>query len=77
MFLLRLQLVELRGVLEGNIAVMWPQIASVVATMIYAMVVTFILIKILDATMGLRVDDDQEREGLDTSLHGEHAYQLQ
>ncbi len=65
------------GLLEGNIAIMWPQIASVVATMVYAMLVTFILIKILDATMGLRVDEDQEREGLDTSLHGEHAYQLQ
>ncbi len=64
------------GVLEGNLAVMGPQIAGVVATMIYAMGVTAVLLKILDMTMGLRVKEDQEREGLDTTSHGEHAYQL-
>ena len=63
------------GLFEGNLAVMGPQIIGVLATMIYASVVTFILVKILDATMGLRVEEDDEREGLDTTTHGEHAYQ--
>ena len=64
------------GLFEGNLAVMGPQIIGVLATMIYASVVTFILVKILDATMGLRVEEDDEREGLDTNTHGEHAYHL-
>lgn len=64
------------GVLEGNLSIMGPQIISVIATMIYAGGVTFVLIKILDATMGLRVKEEQEQEGLDTSLHGERAYTI-
>ncbi len=64
------------GLFEGNLAVMGPQIVGVLATMIYASVVTFILVKILDVTMGLRVEEDEEREGLDINSHGEHAYQL-
>lgn len=65
-----------KGLLEGNIAIMGPQILGVLATLIYASVVTFVLLKILDAIMGLRVDENQEREGIDTSIHGERAYSL-
>lgn len=64
------------GLFEGNATIMGPQIAGVLATMIYSMIVTFVLVKILDATMGLRVEEDQEREGLDTTTHGERAYNL-
>ena len=64
------------GVLEGNVAIMVPQLAGIVATMIYSMGMTFLLVKILSATMGLRVEEDQEREGLDTTTHGERAYNL-
>lgn len=46
------------------------------ATALYSIVVTFVLLKVLDATMGLRVDEDAEREGLDINLHGEQGYLL-
>ena len=50
------------------------QIVSIVATVVIAVVVTFILLKILDATMGLRVSQDDERQGLDLSQHDEEGY---
>jgi len=62
------------GLLEGNTALFIENIIGVVAAGLYAVVVTFILLKILDATMGLRVDEDVELEGLDINLHGEKAY---
>jgi Amt family ammonium transporter len=46
---------------------------SVVATIIYSALVTFILIKIVDKLIGIRVSKDEEREGLDLSLHGERV----
>jgi ammonium transporter, Amt family len=46
------------------------------ATAVYSIVVTFVLLKVLDATMGLRVEEDVEREGLDVNLHGEQGYIL-
>jgi ammonium transporter, Amt family len=36
--------------------------------------VTFIILWVLQATVGLRVTEDQEREGLDLALHGERGY---
>jgi ammonium transporter, Amt family len=45
-------------------------------TAVYSVAVTFILLKVLDATMGLRVEEDVEREGLDVNLHGEQGYIL-
>jgi ammonium transporter, Amt family len=36
--------------------------------------VTWVLLKVIDATVGLRVNEDQEREGLDLALHGERGY---
>jgi Amt family ammonium transporter len=39
-------------------------------------VVTFLILKVVDAVVGLRVDRDEEREGLDTVLHGESGYTL-
>ncbi len=62
------------GLLEGNVAIVGEQIFGVVAAGLYAAVVTFVLLKVLDAVMGLRVAEDAEREGLDVSLHGEEAY---
>lgn len=50
------------------------QVKSVVITMIWSGVVSFIAYKIIDLTMGLRVAEDDEREGLDKSTHGESAY---
>ena len=64
------------GLLEGNPGQLWIQFVSVVVTFVYAFVVTVVLAKILDATMGLRVDEDDERQGLDLSAHGEAGYDL-
>ncbi len=46
------------------------------ATVVYTAIVSFILLKIIDAVMGLRVSEDQETEGLDLALHDEKGYSL-
>jgi Amt family ammonium transporter len=47
------------------------QLKGVAVTVIYGFVVSYIILKIIDMTIGLRVTEEQEREGLDISLHGE------
>jgi Amt family ammonium transporter len=47
------------------------QLKGVGVTVIYGFVVSYVILKIIDMTMGLRVTEEQEREGLDISLHGE------
>jgi ammonium transporter, Amt family len=42
--------------------------------MAYSLIGTAIILKVLDVTMGLRVQDEEEIEGLDVSQHGEKAY---
>jgi Amt family ammonium transporter len=49
------------------------QAKGVLTTVVYSGVVTFILLKIIDVVMGLRVTEEEEREGLDVVLHGEHV----
>ena len=53
---------------DGSKAV---ELKGVVTTVVYGFVVSFALLKIIDKTIGLRVSEEQEREGLDISLHGE------
>ena len=62
------------GLLNGSPALFGTQILAVLATWVYSAAVTFLLLKVLDAVMGLRVHADQEDEGLDVALHGESAY---
>ena len=50
------------------------QILGVVATIIYTGIVSFIILKVLDGVIGLRVTEDEESEGLDLSHHGERGY---
>ena len=52
------------------------QAIGVAATFIYTAVITYILLKVLDALMGLRVTSDEETEGLDIALHDERGYDL-
>ncbi len=61
------------GLLEGG-SVLSAQLIATAATWAFAAVVTFVLLKILDATMGLRVSLSDEMEGLDVSQHGEEGY---
>jgi Amt family ammonium transporter len=50
------------------------QLIAVVVTLVWTGIISLILYKIIDATIGLRVPEDQEREGLDSTQHGEVAY---
>ena len=62
------------GLLEGNAGQMVPQIVSILAAALIAVVGTFIILKVLDAIVGLRVTQDEEIQGLDLSQHGEEGY---
>jgi len=64
------------GLLEGNPGQLGIQVVAVLGTAVYAAVVTFIIIKVLQMTMGLRVDEEEEREGLDINQHGEQGYRI-
>ena len=59
------------GLLYGNSDMLLIQAKSVLATLVYSGVGTFILLKIVDAMVGLRVSEEEEREGLDVTQHGE------
>jgi ammonium transporter, Amt family len=59
------------GVLEGNWGQLMPQIYGVLATVIWSGVVSLVILKAIDATIGLRVSEDVERDSLDLQLHGE------
>ncbi len=61
------------GVLEGNTAQLLIQAKGVAVTIVYDAVVSYVLLKIVDMLIGLRVTEEQEREGLDVSLHGEQV----
>jgi len=54
----------------------WVQFIGVAATFVYCAVVTWIILKIVDAIVGLRVNEDQETEGLDIVLHDETGYNI-
>ena len=69
----------LGGVADPNseIAILpqlWKQFLSVVITIVWSGVLSFIILKILDKIIGLRVEADEEREGLDLVLHDERGY---
>jgi Amt family ammonium transporter len=52
----------------------WVQLQAVLTTVVWSAVVAFIAFKIVDLVIGLRVTEEEEREGLDISSHGETAY---
>lgn len=54
----------------------WIQAQAVLTTVVWSAVVAFICYKLVDLTIGLRVPEEAEREGLDTTSHGERAYNL-
>ncbi len=62
------------GLFFGNPSLIGIQALSVVSAWIYSFVVTLIILKVLDWTMGLRVTDEHEINGLDLSQHGEAGY---
>jgi Amt family ammonium transporter len=62
------------GLFYGNPNLFGIQLEAVVVTWVYSFVVTLILVKLLDMTMGLRVSEEEEIVGLDIASHGEEAY---
>jgi Amt family ammonium transporter len=64
------------GLFFGNPAQFAIQATGVLATMAYSIVVTFILLKAIDALIGIRVTDEDETVGLDITQHEESAYTL-
>ncbi|WP_370153146.1 ammonium transporter [Ferrovibrio sp.] len=59
------------GLLDGNAGQVLTQIYGVVITIVFTAIVSLIILKIIDWTIGLRVDEATERDGLDLNLHGE------
>jgi Amt family ammonium transporter len=57
-------------------AQLWVQVKGVLITIVWSGIVSFVAYKIVDMLLGLRVSEDEEREGLDISSHGESAYHL-
>lgn len=56
------------------LAQVWIQAKAVLVTLIWSSLVSFVAFKLVDLTIGLRVNEEAEREGLDISSHGEKAY---
>jgi Amt family ammonium transporter len=61
---------------HGEIEQLGRQALSIVVALGYSFVVSYILARIIDLAIGLRVDEDQERQGLDLSLHDEQSWVL-
>ncbi len=64
-----------RGLIDGNPGQLLVQLLAVGATIAYAVGATFVIVKVVDLVLGLRVNAHQEEMGLDLSVHGEAAYQ--
>jgi Amt family ammonium transporter len=64
------------GLLYGNPQQLLTQVIAVVASWVYSVVMTFIILKAIDAVIGVRVPESEEVLGLDSTQHGEIAYQL-
>jgi Amt family ammonium transporter len=62
------------GLVDGNVSLLVGQLVAVGITWVLAIVATFVILKVLDMTMGLRVSDNNELQGLDVTEHGEEGY---
>ena len=65
---------EAIGGVQGSVEQLGRQALSVVIAFAYSFVVTYVLAKVLDMAMGIRVTEEEERRGLDVTLHDEQSY---
>jgi Amt family ammonium transporter len=65
------------GLMDGGTRLIVGQVVAVVLTWVLAAVGTFVILKVLDVTMGLRVSQADETKGLDITQHGEEGYIFQ
>ncbi|HID79961.1 MAG TPA: ammonium transporter [Aquifex aeolicus] len=63
-----------KGLLYGSANLLIPQLVGTLVVVLYTAVVSFLLLKLTDKLVGLRVSEEVEIEGLDKHLHGEKAY---
>src|SRR6267143_2046918 len=64
------------GLFHGNPGQRWTQLVAVLVTIALAAPMTFVILKIVDAVVGIRVSADDEASGLDLSQHSENAYAI-
>ncbi len=64
------------GLIHGNWELLKDQFVATIVTLVFSGVVSYVLARIVDATIGLRVTDDEEDTGLDLSQHSETAYSM-
>ncbi len=64
------------GLLFGNPGQLWTQFVAVGATIVYSFVVSIVILYIIKAIIGLRVTQEEEEVGIDTTAHGETGYNL-
>jgi len=64
------------GEVESIALQLWIQFKGVLFTVVYTAIVTFVILKVIDMVMGLRVSEEEETIGLDLSLHNERGYNL-
>jgi Amt family ammonium transporter len=64
------------GLLAGNASLLGKQVLAVGVTIAFSVAGTLVILKVVDALVGLRVTADEEREGLDINLHGEEGYAI-
>jgi Amt family ammonium transporter len=62
------------GLIDGNPGQVVTQVVAVAATIAYAVIATFVIVKLVDFILGIRVPQAQEEMGLDLAVHGEAAY---
>jgi Amt family ammonium transporter len=65
------------GGFDGHWGQVGNQLMGILLAWVFAIVGTFVILKIVDAVTGVRVTEDQEIEGLDITQHGEEAYNLE
>ena len=64
------------GLIDGNTAQLVPQVTAVVSTAAYSFVATSVLLIVVEIILGVRATEEQEKMGLDTTVHGESGYSL-
>lgn len=64
------------GLMDGNAVQIFNQVIGIAIAIILGMLGTFVILKIVDLTMGVRATPEEEIEGLDLSMHGEEGYNL-
>jgi Amt family ammonium transporter len=65
---------ETAGLLEGNGKQLLYQVYGIVAVLVWSGVATFVILKVINVVIPLRVNDETERSGLDIALHGESIH---